>query len=98
MAKAAKRTTSARTCRCASRGNAGIRRVEALTRLLAFFLGCAPLLENLGGGRHAVERSREPRIDGHLHDDLDNLFARAPDVQRTVNVHLELRPGRAQRR
>jgi len=46
----------------------------------------------------AVERSREAGIDGHLHDDLRDLFTAQADVQAGLDVNLELRAGIAERR
>ena len=53
--------------------------------------------EHLLGGEKAVEGGREPRVDRHLHQDLDDLAARQPDIEAGRDVHLELRRGVAER-
>jgi len=40
---------------------------------------------------HAIECRREARINRHLNDHFDDLLRRAADIQRTVNVHRQLR-------
>jgi len=46
---------------------------------------------------HAVERGREAGVYGHLNDHLDDLFRRAADIERAVNMHRQLRLAVAER-
>ena len=43
-----------------------------------------------------VQRGRKARVDGHLHEDFDNLFAGDADVQCGLQMHFELGCGVAQ--
>ena len=45
----------------------------------------------LFGHKQAIERSREPGVNRHLHDDLHHFLARASYVQGAVNMDLQLR-------
>lgn len=49
------------------------------------------------GRSQAIQRRRKTGVDRHLHDDFDHLVARHPDVQRALNMYLELRRCIAQR-
>src|SRR4026207_1367262 len=52
-------------------------------------------LEHLTGHIEPVDGCRKPSEHGHLKNGLDDLIGFASDVERTVDMHLELRQGRA---
>lgn len=54
--------------------------------------------ENLTRGEEAVERGGKTGIDGHLHQDFDDLRLREADIQPGADMHLQLRHGMSQRR
>ncbi len=49
------------------------------------------LCEDFSHNRQAVECSREPRVDSHLHHHLDDFTWRATDMKGGVYVHPKLR-------
>src|SRR5678815_2967858 len=52
-------------------------------------------LEHLTGHIEPVDGCRKPSEHGHLKNGLDDLSGFASDVERAVDMHLELRHGRA---
>ena len=54
-------------------------------------------LENFARREQRIERRRKTRIQRHLHEHLDDLLARAADVQRRLDMHLQLRLRTAER-
>src|SRR5690606_14824589 len=55
------------------------------------------LLEHFAGYVERVHGRGETRVDGHLQDDFDDLGRLAPDIERAVDVDLELWRGGAHR-
>src|SRR5690606_34755089 len=55
------------------------------------------LLEHFAGDVERVHGRGETRVDGHLQDDFDDLGRLAPDIERAVDVDLELWRGGAHR-
>src|SRR5581483_6122248 len=55
------------------------------------------LLKHLFCRKGRIQRRGKTGIDRHLDDHLDHLLTRATNVQRAVNVHLQLRLGVADR-
>src|SRR6185312_2984145 len=53
--------------------------------------------KDLPGRKERIERGWKAGVDSHLHEDLDDLLARAADVQRGFDVYLQLRLRVAER-
>ncbi|AMJ59173.1 hypothetical protein AXW83_01640 [Bosea sp. PAMC 26642] len=48
-------------------------------------------------GKEAVQGSRESGVDGHLHENFNDLVAAKPNIEASLNMDLELRRGIAER-
>lgn len=51
----------------------------------------ASFREHLFGSEQAIECRRKACVDGHLHNDLGNFFARETNIKARLDVDLELR-------
>ena len=58
--------------------------------LLSSFPSGRVLRKPLFCGIEPVECRRKSCVDGHLHDDFDDFFPRAADVQCAADVYLQL--------
>ncbi len=52
--------------------------------------------EDIFGSKQAIEGGGKPCVNGHLHNYFHYFFARASDIERTVNMHFQLRCGIAE--
>ena len=58
----------------------------------------SPATEHLFCGKKPIERRRKTRINRHLHEDFGDFLLRQSNVQRRLNMYLQLRGGSAHRR